>query len=320
MRLRGGWITIKHHRLDLGGGAVALVGLGLAALFVNSQLAGVHLPAGCLSQYLANSAGVDDACARAAQAFISIDLDQAGRILAAAAVVPIAAALLVGVSLIGGEVEAGTAQTAWALAGSRARWFASQLWPVILLLGLALAFAGVATGILEDTRSGLNSSPFMDDGLQGPLLVVRGFAALTLGVLIGSLVGRTLPAFLLASIIAIAGVVGIETVRDDWANAQPQVVVDQADASTFNGLLLGQRWRNPGGEVITTEQALAIPPTQGPVNAVNWLLGSGYEPVEVGITAVVANGWQPLEIAATVVGSLALLGGSFVAVNRRRPL
>jgi hypothetical protein len=321
--LRSARLTLKQHRFEVGAGALAAVLIGAAALWVNSKLQALNVPTACFEDWMDAAGGVGPDCERLVSAFARIENEEASKVLAAMAVLPIAFGLLAGVTLVGRELESRTAQTAWALAASRGRWFARQLWPVALVIVATVAFAAFAVWALETTMATFSTYIWKDLGLYGPLVIARAFGALGLGVILGAAVGRTLPAFILGAVLSVLLLgIGGTGARAWWVNAQPHVVVDQGegnDGRGFDGITFEQVWRAPDGNFISENDVYTLVPADRSDDAYDWLIGAGYQPVQLGITAETARGWEPLEIAGTVLIGLVCVLGTVVIVERRRP-
>ena len=112
-------LVLKHHRFEVGAAVILGLLAAVAALVISYRLNSIGVPAGCFEQWLAGGGaeGAGD-CAGPVQAFATINEDEAGKLLAFMAVLPFIVGLLAGVSIVGRELEARTAQTAWALTPS----------------------------------------------------------------------------------------------------------------------------------------------------------------------------------------------------------
>lgn len=307
-------VTLKQHRFEVGMAALAALVLGMAALFVEYELKAVDVPRGCFDARLATGPSGAGDCAGPIQAWGSILADQGVRIIAAMAYVPFAVGLLGGVPIVGRELESRTAQTAWSLNGSRLRWLIRQIAPVLMFLGLAVTFAALASGAVEADRVVWGQSPFLDIGLHGPPVVARAFGAFGLGLLLGALLGRTLPAFVFGAILLLTLVYQVGVARNAWLNMQHPVVIE--DAST--AVQTGWAWLTPQGTQVTDLQARAQVPA-GMSHPETWLADHGYRLVALGVTEEVAMGWALYDaLGFSLVGS-ASLGATIVVVNRRRP-
>lgn len=130
------------------------------------------------------------------------------------AVLPFAAGVVLGVPLLAREIEHRTAQLAWPLARSRARWLALRLVPVALI-GVVLVAAPALTGQILARSEFPVISPdanFEGYGERGFLPVVRFGLAFVASALVGGWIGRQLPALLVAGLLAL----GIGTAASIW--------------------------------------------------------------------------------------------------------
>lgn len=316
--LRSARLTLKQHRFEVGAGALALVLLGAAALWVNSRLLAVNVPPGCFEAWLRAAGEVGPECDVPVREFATINESEAGKVFAAMAVLPIAAGLLAGVALVGRELESRTAQTAWGLAASRRRWFVRQLWPIMLVLGVTVTFAALAASVLQATRAAWYTWIWQDIGLHGPLVVARAFAALGLGLIAGAALARTLPAFIVGAVLAFVLISMAGSAQYLWASLQPRVVFEQMPEEGM-GTAFEQGWRAPDGRIVTETEAQALAPADGSVDPYEWLMAEGYDVVQLGITLETARGWEPLQTTGFAIAGLALLLGSVAIVDRRRP-
>lgn len=311
-------LTFKQHRFELLSAVSVSVLLGVSAILINFRLASVDVPAGCFDAWLAGSA--NPACSLAIERFSQINGDEAGKVFAAMAVVPFIVGLLGGVPLVGRELESRTAHTAWSLAASRRRWLAWQVWPVVLVLGLCVTFAAFSASALHSTRAPLDAGSARDIGLYGIPVIVRAFASLGVGLICGATIGRTLPAFIVGTCLAIAMVLGLGLARDGWIASQPLVVFDQAtvDDPGFNGVLVEQAWQASDGTVVKEPDAILRVPPEGSADPYVWLSSNGYTVVQLGLARDAAAAWQTIENLALVVIGGALMATSALVVERRR--
>ena len=311
-------LVAKQHRFELGVSvAVALV-VALGAAMVTARLAGIGVPLSCAGTALeapSDSAG----CVSLLQAFARIYYDDASKVLAAMAVLPIAAGLLGGVPIVGRELEAGTAQFAWALSPSRVRWLMRQLIVVGIILGVAVGLAAWGTQTLESTRrTFIPATPFENLGLYGSLGLARMVAALMVGTLVGAVSGRTLPAFIIG-VLVMMGAVGLAGgARDYWGSSQPQVIVDDSASAAFDGQVVGAAWLDEAATLISYEEGVALAPAGTP-DPDMWLWDHGYRQVQMGITSETAGAWAAIEGAGWIGLGLAAFVASTWVTSRRRP-
>lgn len=123
---------------------------------------------------------------------------------------PFVVGLLLGVPIVGRELELRTAALSWSLTGDRMRWLLARFLPVLglALVGLivaALAVAEMARAAHPWNYMGPGRIPNLTElGSEGPTLVGRGIMALGIALLAGAVVGRTLPAFAVAAVACFA--------------------------------------------------------------------------------------------------------------------
>jgi hypothetical protein len=241
-----------------------------------------------------------------------------GQILPTIAVgLPFVVGILLGAPLVAREIEKRTAPMAWSLSRSRRRWLAGRLVPVLLAVTVALLAVGAASeGLLVASRPE-PSLGFADHGFHGPLIAARGLAVLVMGVFVGLLLGRVLPAILVTGLLTIGLLTGLYVVRDQTMRAEATWVEVPADGGAFAMIYDSGFTDRASGEFVTYEQAYErFPEAFGPE-------GSG---MPVGLTQVYLT--TPPELypvfVAREIGALAvvtaLVGGAAAwAIARRRP-
>jgi hypothetical protein len=121
------------------------------------------------------------------------------------AVVPFAAGVILGAPLLAREIEHRTAQLAWPLARSRARWLALRLVPAAII-GLVLVVAPALAGQILARSEFPVISPdanFEGYGERGLLPLARFGLVFVASALVGGWIGRQLPAILVAGVLAL---------------------------------------------------------------------------------------------------------------------
>ncbi|HEY3523401.1 MAG TPA: hypothetical protein VGK63_06830, partial [Candidatus Limnocylindrales bacterium] len=225
-----------------------------------------------------------------------------------------------GVPLVGRELETRTAQTAWSLSGSRLRWLGRQLLPVLVVLLVTVAFAALTTDFLEATRQPWYHSAIWDIALHGPIVVGRALAGLGIGLLVGALTGRTLPAFIVAALAALVAVMLVSGVQTGWFRSHAELVVPTSDeASAFEGIRYEQVWVGPDGSQINDADVFTSVPTKPAENPFDRLIEQGYRQGFIAVPLDVALGWVPYDVA--IFSGLGVAGAAAAAfvVTRRRP-
>jgi hypothetical protein len=316
-------VLVKPYRFEVGVAAIVALIVGVAALIVTFRLESIPMPPGCFDAWVQAPGGVFSTdCEHAMFLWESIDANEAGVVFSVMLFVPFLAGLIAGVPIVARELEMGTAQTAWFLWPSRTRWLGWKLLPVLALLAVAVGFAALASALLEGTQPGVD---VLHSTSQGPILVARTVAAFGVGLLAGALYGRSLPAFLIAAVALGALGWAAETARFAWL-MDHRVVIGEGDQ--FREYSFGYAWRTPEGEIIPwVDETIyqRVPPeameyTEDPDSGPEaWLYAHGYALLQLGVTEEIANAWVPLEFAGLSLIGLAGIGGTALAVNRRRP-
>ena len=314
-------LTLTHHRFEVAAATLAALVIGISALIVAYRLSAVGVPAGCFDAWL-NGGGAEGAanCAGPVQAFATINEGEAGRVFAAMGVLPFAVGLLGGVPLVGRELETGTAQTAWSLSGSRLRWLARQVSPVLVVLTVAVAFAALAVDVLEQTRAPWYHSAISDMALHGPIVIGRALSGFGIGLLLGAAIGRTLPALIVGVLAVLLAVALVGGVQFDWFRSHARLVISgQAGPGQDDGLQFEQFWVGPDGSRLDDSSLMARIPAANADAPFDWLAAHGYQRASLSLPVDVALGWIPYDVAIFAgLGGAASVGAGFV-VSRRRP-
>jgi hypothetical protein len=229
---------------------------------------------------------------------------------------PFLLAALVGAPLVARELERGTSRLAWSLAPSRVRWFVVRVVPsVVLVFVLALA-AGLAldrlTGAVEPGVDAARS--FSGFGSRGVVLAARAVFVLAIGVCLGALLGRMLPALLLAAVVGWIGIAGGSYVHSRWLATE--AVISQTETGGPGDLFVDQRIKAPDGRIMTWDEIYAeLPPTD---DGADWP-PAGYTFISYVVPAERLPFVQARECAALTGASFVFLVIAAAAVRRRRP-
>jgi hypothetical protein len=316
-----GRLLLKTSRFELVTSAMVAALVGIAALVATIQLLAVGVDRACLLNYVA-SVDVSPECGAAVSLWADASEGLAGKVMAAMAVLPLAVGVLVGVPLVGRELEGGTAALTWALAGSRGRWLMRQVIPAIMLTtGIAMLAAIPATW-LADVRSagGVWTSTFGDADLFGVAVIARAVAALAIGLVCGAIIGRLLPAVIVSAAL-------VALIPACAAMAQPLAAKTSIDAMNVGGpgyvsrLLADNpdidiRLVNREGLVVKVEDAARAAP---PGSSISTYLDSSFRPVALGVKSERTLVWQLLETAGLGVLAFVLIAVTRWIVERRRP-
>lgn len=311
-------LITKLHRFELLLAVTLALAAAIAGVVVTARLIGVSVPTECVGGSLDSGQGIG--CLAPLEAFGRIYYEQGSLVLASMAILPVAIGLLGGVPIVGRELEAGTAPFAWSVAPSRSRWLLRQIIVVGFVLAIVVGLAALSSNALEATRRGvMQASPFENLGLFGGIVLAKMFTALAVGLFVGAVTGRTLPAFIIGALVMAVGVGLAGGARDLWATFQPQVVVDEVAGSVFDGQIVGLAWIDEAGALVAYEDGASLVPEPALDDPDIWLWANGYQQVSLGISREAAQAWAPIEVAGWVGVGLVLMGGTASVTSRSRP-
>jgi hypothetical protein len=284
-------LVLRQHRFVIVSVVLLAVAVAAAAILVARSLADVASPAHCILDRFQDPVPAD---CLTMETLLERNEAWAGKVMAAMAVLPLIAGVLIGVPLVGAEIEQRTATIAWSLGPSRRRWLVVRL--AILGVGLAvlLALPAFAANVLETQRPP-NYDPatatLVDYGLRGPVVVARGLAVFAIAVLCGLALGRQLPALIVAGLLAVLLWNGLGTLSETGWPAAHEFTPRDDQSYVQTGSAVGAQGATKEGPVAIT----GIPGEQ---------------------LAFV----EPREVAVLGALTLVLLGAAVVGVEWRRPV
>lgn len=232
-------------------------------------------------------------------------------------VVPLAVGALLGAPLVSREIERRTAPMAWSLSLSRARWLALRSLPLLISIAVVLLILGQASeSLIRATPPG--DIGFGHYAMHGPLVALRGVAVFIIGVVVGLVLGRMLPAILVTGLVVIAMLVGLQLVRGELMRAEA-VWLDAAENDFFSGVTIYDSafTDDATGEHVSSDEAYArFPEEFGPQ-------GSGMPPGLSQVYLTTPPERYPVFVAREI-GALALVsavaaGAALWIVRSRRP-
>lgn len=306
------WRLQRWELVFLVGGALLIAG---AAAFVAWEIPIAHDHAmACVARVGADSP----------QTACRSEIDWAGYLAGASTllqravtVVPFAVGILLGAPLVASEIEKRTAAMAWSLSASRTRWFLGRTLPVLVAIAIALLLLGQASEAMilaaPDAELG-----FPKYAMHGPLVAARGVATFGLGVVIGLVMGRVLPAILVTGLLSIALLGALQIGRDQLMRAEATWVEADEDGMSDFTIVYDQAFRDAAtGELVRYEEASVRFPEVFGEN------GSWMPPGMTQVFSTTPRERYPLfvvrEMAALLVVT-ALAGGAGLWVARwRRP-
>ena len=315
-------LAVRIQRFEVWASVLIVAVVGITALIVRLRLDGVGAPVECLTPWVFEDIVYNAArCDPLAEAFFEINTSEAEVIMTAMGLLPLVVGLVLGVGLVGREIESGTAATVWALAGSRRRWLLGRLVPILVILVAVLAFAAIASDILAAGRVPwqLGRPAFDDAGRHGPGVIARGLAAFGLALAIGARFGQMLPTILLSSLLALFLVAGGWGLLETWvdANAHQIAVPSWYNGEYDGGRFVGQLYHLPDGRVLNSSVAWGyfVPPG---VEADTWF-AENVKVVALGVHSPDYPAWLITETAVFGAFGVAWLAATFAIVERRRP-
>ncbi len=197
------WVTWRQHRAEAAWTLLFAALLAASTGFLAWQVAVAAPNCGpVIGQEYCFSG---DLLGRMAQAIVQFNLSQYGLV-----VLPALAGAFIGAPLIAREVENGTHRLAWTQGVTRLRWLMSKSVLVFVPVLLMAAVAGIVEVILLNVQGGqVNRWNVFDQ--QAPLIVASTFFALALGIALGALIGRSIPAMAatLVVFVAVRVVIGV---------------------------------------------------------------------------------------------------------------
>jgi hypothetical protein len=297
--------------------SVAIAGLMVAIFVTVAQLAAFAVTPECVGQWFLNPEP-SAACGSRVPDWASVT-DQVGRsLLVGASVGTVAAGLALGGSAVARELEAGTAEFAWALADSRRRWLGQRV-----VLGLLIVFAMSAplawsTVLLEEERTarGIWVAAYPDADLVGLPVAARALFAYGLGLALGTVLGRTLPTFLAGAMLVFLTVNVLGVAQGVFASP-PANLGGASDVGAYlRSEILEVIFVDTHGHLLSETAVLEAAPDN--VDVVAWVT-QHYVAIPIGIAAGKYHEWQLILTAYYGLAGLGAIAAAFVVVLRRRP-
>lgn len=240
-----------------------------------------------------------------------------GLLVAVTTVTPFAAGIFLGAPLLSREIEHRTAPIAWSLSPSRSGWLLWRTVPVLLALVIVLLVLGQASAFVLDTVEEVDLG-FRQYGMFGPILAARGLAIFGLGVLVGLVLGRVLPALLVTALATVA-IVGGMSVGRDLLMREEAIWRPMGDQSDFVHMVFDSGFRSDAtGEIIGYEQAYNEYP-----ESFDEMTGEGGPPGMTSVWKIVPPDAFDLyvarEIGVLAATFLLVSAAAVFIVRRRRP-
>lgn len=316
-------VTLKQYRLEVALATVGAMAVVLLWVYLQARLAGIVVPDSCIGSAQPSA---DPVCGPSINALRPAVAAIGDQILEVMRIVPFAAGLLTGVSIVARELETGTAQTAWSLNGSRRRWLARQAVIVAAPMLLAVGAAALAAESVESLRqASLGGPAVLNVGQYGAPAIIRAASTFGLGMLLGALLGRSASALALGAMLCFVLYLGLGVARDQWLAQQPSEPIPDGVTTSIT---TGFAYRTPQGTTVAEADAMALVPPDvaaqddgqvQPVASATWLEAQGYVLVPLGVSQQTAMGWVGYDMLTFGLIGMLSLGATVLVIDRRRP-
>jgi hypothetical protein len=244
----------RLHRWEIAAVAIAAVAVSAFALSIVPELDQITATCRAATEVVAPCGSLTDMG-------VAYSQDSQTKILMVTPLLgalPFAAGVLLGAPLVAREVEHRTALVGWSLARSRTRWLVIRFLPLVAVALAVLTIPAMAGEMLERSLYPVidPAASFEHYGSRGALLVVRFLPAVAIGALVGVVVGRQLPALLVAGALVGAMAFGLGLTPPLWLEAEEQPEVLRP-IETAGSLFAYVRYRSPDGAWISEEEYFA---------------------------------------------------------------
>jgi ABC-type transport system involved in multi-copper enzyme maturation permease subunit len=217
------WVTWRQHRIEGAWTVVIAAVLALLIAFVAYELHAAR--AGCPGLVVGYCFG-DDMLGQLAQRIAQFNLYTYGLV-----VLPALAGAFIGCPLVAREIENGTHRLAWTQGVTRTRWIVTKLALVFVPI-LVLAAAVGALEVILISQMGANPNRWAYFDQQTPMTVAATLFALGLGVAVGAVVGRSVPAMAVTLVAYVVVRIGLAEIARPIYMAP--VAYTTHDMSTFS--------------------------------------------------------------------------------------
>ncbi len=306
-------VILRSHRFEFAGFLVIVLATFVVAGGLVLRLTALGIPRVCF-----NAGPEVGAMCQGRSADIRSYFEAAGTwgwaSLVAIVLLPVVTGLILGVTLVGKEIDRGTTTFAWSIAPSRRRWLLQRVVPVAIAVVVASLVAGALADRLEVLRNPTSpAATFEHLGTRGIVVAGEALAFFGIALVVGAAVGRMLPALLLAGALAV-GAYGFVTVATDALLSSETVLINGVDG-VVPDRVVDYLVRTPDGAVLTWMEANA---KYGDLSQVDAPDGSFTTVLRV----------NPIAMYPLVVDRMTLLYGAlglasiviaFAVVDRRRP-
>jgi hypothetical protein len=319
-------LTLKPFRFEVIAAFAATAGVMLVAYLYLMHIGALGDVARCTRLDDLNQVAQGDACTQTIVGLMNLKLNDGRLLWQLFEALPFAVGLILGVPVVAREIELGTAPLTWSLARSRSLWLAKRWFKVLPIVIVAVLPAVIAAELAEKAQNPLVSpeASFGDWTVRGLVMLSWAVAAFAVSVAAGSLIGRTLPAVILAAAILLTARVLMTPLMVDWLRPQavfPYAAGTQPTAEemwdvTRSVLDMGVVAFDAHGNRLSSDGLAWVAAHQAEIDA-----GTIQQPK---LVAVAIPGSRYLEIEATesailIVAAVMAYAATVANVRRRRP-
>ncbi|MFN8518860.1 MAG: hypothetical protein U0667_05590 [Chloroflexota bacterium] len=318
---RATWLTWRMHRFEVVFVAGVAVLLAATLWVIASHLRDIHVDPGCWAQW-DGSDQATSACQRTVGAWLDVNEHEVGQTTGLLVFLPILLGAILGVPVVGREAEARTLSLAWALEGRRWRWLVARVLPMLAVAVVAAVLLGLAA---SEMRAAQAVSPFEAEDLgdiarQGPVLASRVLLGFGAGLFAGAILGRTLPALLVASALVV-GWVGFAgpMVEREVARTQAVWVPSSqvfADGNVQALAYLDGATRGPDGTIVQEDESVTVVCSSDDTECQD---DDGNQYVALVVPFEAEPAIERFDVAVTLGLAVAAVGGTLLVVSRHRP-
>ena len=305
-------LLAKQFRFELLAATIAVLAVAVITVLIHAHVTSILPTEACLTSWQGPGQGITPGCENVQEYFNRLE-HEAGQLTGAFILLPPILGAILGTILVARDLEGRTTQFAWSLSANRGRWLMERVLPVGIYFALLLLVLAVSAELLEATRTPFidTRAAFVDYGQRGLPLIVRGLFVFSVGVLVGSIIGRQLPALILSTVAPLAMIYLLYPLFP--YGAATAIVTQDSVGTGFNGYArdyeIKQVFRDSTGAIVDPGATGAFIDPNGQDVTLLWVIVPGTRLAEV-----------ELREAAIVGTGIALaLGASFLVVRRRRP-
>jgi len=246
-------LTLRLGRFELLAFVVLVLGSVVAAFVASAWVDSLRPAAECIPTTFGVYTEPPQSCKAAVaalNAWYSAQGGLPGLIGGLVVFLPLAAGLFLGVPIVARELERGTTRLAWTLTPSRLRWYVARLVPVLVIVAVISFAAGIASDrVMAANEPGIDlANSFAGFGSRGVLLASRAVFIFAVAVAVASIVGRSLPSIIIATVIVAVGLTGGGDVHQRILRTE---AVPRESGQVLPGdMYIDQRFRLPDGSLV----------------------------------------------------------------------